>query len=596
MPVVLNSAVYDRLREIVASVLELDPDDVANDASFYEDLGASSLEKVEITVRVENDFGVRIAPAEAAEISCLLDAAALLERKGAGSGPVNLAHRLVGARLEAGRGGAIAYEDPELGEVSYTRLAEAARGYAAGLRAAGVPQGSRGLVVAEDSVATVAALLGLWWGGYVPVAVSALLSDAEIAFIAGDCAARVAHLDISAARQRGLAADLAALHQTSGDAVRNAMRSAATTTTTATAAADAPGSYAWPSGVEALLQYTSGTTGRPKGVRHCAAGIAAMLDGFGSVLGLTRDDVVLSTARMSFGYGFSSSILCPLDVGARVALIRGVADVHAVTAALERYRPTVLCSVPRIYAALLDTTAPEGRFSSLRLCLTAGEHCPELLAGRIHSAMGAALMNCLGATEVMHVVLATPPGGVSLGSVGFPVPGNTITVRDDDGLPVPDGTEGRLHVAGPQVALGYLERPEADAVTFADGGAYTGDLARFAPDGSVEYLCRGDDVLNLGGHKVLPGEIEDAIRAVAGVAECRVVPDVDEDGLELAVACVVVEGDTDQTAVRKSIRTALRRELGMHKRPSRIEFFEQLPETSTGKISARRLREQVAHS
>jgi acyl-coenzyme A synthetase/AMP-(fatty) acid ligase len=146
------------------------------------------------------------------------------------------------------------------------------------------------------------------------------------------------------------------------------------------------------------------------------------------------------------------------------------------------------------------------------------------------------------------------------------------------------------------VALGYLDRPDAQAKTFADGGAYTGDLVRLAADGSVEYLCRADDVLNLGGHKVVPGEIESAIKAVAGVAECRVVPDLDDDGLELAVACVVAESGSDPAAVRKDISGVLRRELGMHKRPSRIEFFDKLPETSTGKISARKLREQVARS
>lgn len=619
MPAVWKATAVDRLREIVASVLELDLDEVDADALFYEDLGADSLEKVEITTRIETDFGVRLATAESAEVRNVQDAADLLERKGAGEesadlpegggagpepvgpaphegaagDPVDLLERLVDRHIAAGRGEAVAYIDPDLGEVSYERLREAARGYAGALRAAGVAAGTRGLIVAEDSVATVVAILGLWWAGCVPVPTTPMLTDAEIAFIAEDCSAGFVHVDAGAAKQRSLRTAFGELPVLTGEDVREAARSGRANP--AHRPDEAPEAARWAPGVEALLQYTSGSTGRPKGVRHAAPGLINMLESFGRVMGVRPDDRVLSTARMSFGFGFSSSVLCPLDAGACTVLIRGSVDVQVVMAAVQRHRPTVLCSVPRLYAALLDSAEREGTkvFSSLRLCLCAGERCPEALSERIRATVDAELMNCLGATEVMHVVLATPPGQCPPGSVGVAVPGVTVTVRDDRGAVVPDGEDGRLHVAGPTTALGYLDRPEAAVATFADGGVYTGDLVRRTSDGSIEHLCRADDVLNLGGYKVAPGEIESVVRETEGVADCKVVPTTDDDGLEQAVVYAVAEDGSDTAQVRKAVMTAVRRKLAVYKRPSRVEFLDELPVTSSGKVATYKLRKRV---
>ncbi|MFD6334858.1 AMP-binding protein [Streptomyces niveus] len=584
----LIDIVRNRLRKIVASVLEVEKEDIESGALFYEELGISSLEKVAITAAVEREFGA-LSVEDAAALTSLNTAASVLSERATSLRGVNLIDRLVAAHVSAGRGERASFLDPQAGEISYADLLDASRGYAGALRATGVPVGARGLLVADDSVATVIAVLGLWWHGCVPVVISPVLTDDEVRYITADCAAAMVHLDATPKRQRALEELFATTTQFTGADVRTAL------TTGEPGPARRPQgagpSASWSAGHEALVQYTSGSTGTPNGVRHSAGAIAAMADGIGTVLALTPEDTVLSTARMSFGYGFGNSILCPLAAGSRVALIRGPVDVHSLAAAMRRHQPTVLFSVPRLYAALLNTPETAALASdSVRLCVAAGENLPGPLSERIRTSFQADLLNGLGATEVLYIVVGTPPGKERPGTFGVPVRGITATVRAADGTPVADGEEGRLHIIGPTVALGYIGRPEDTAVTFADGGAYTGDVVRRAPDGTFTHLCRADDLLNLGGYKVVPSEIENVIRGAEGVQDCVVVGGRDADGLEQAVAYLVARPGSDEPVVRRTVTTAIRGSLAAYKRPDRLEFLDKLPTTSTGKLAAFELR------
>jgi len=477
--------------------------------------------------------------------------------------------------LSAGKPDATAYVDAG-GQITYAELARAVHAYAARLDGSAFRPGSNALIVADDSIATVVAILGVWWAGGVPVPVSPMLTPAEIEFIAADCSATYLHVDERA--ETRLPAK-GALDLPRGRADRMAPYDG-----------EIPAPAHQGDGDIVLIQYTSGSTGQPKGVLHTRTGIDSVLSGFGRIMALSPADTVLSTAKLSFGYGFGNSLLFPLAAGARTVLSAGPPDVFQVAATLAAHRPTVLCSVPRVYAALLERVR-QGEalaFGSLRLAVSAGEHLPAPMCGEFAQVCSAPLVNGLGATEVLHIVVAT--NGSRPGSTGIPVPGVRITVRDDQGGVVPDGVEGRLHVSGGSVAAGYLDRADATARTFADGGAYTGDIVRRAVDGDLEYICRRDDLINVGGFKVSPFEVEAAARDVDGLSQVAVVGSRDASGLEQAVAYLVPINGVDRGVLRSAARRAFRDQLPVFKRPAVIEVVDQLPVTSTGKLARFKLR------
>lgn len=493
-------------------------------------------------------------------------------------GEDNVLLRLVAAHVAAGRGDAICYVDAGGANLSYGELYRAAGTLAGVLRAAGARPAGRCLVVSDDTIATVVLVLGLWWCGCVPVPISPLLSAAEIAAVAAHCSADMMYLAVARPKYDQLTGQFAARVVIEPAHVHHAIRTAL-----AGGPQDLPEFAPQCPDAEVLVQYTTRTTGVLHGVRHSARALHAVLDGFGSVLQLDPQDTVLSSVKLSFGYGFGNSLLLPLAAGARTVMLAGAVDAAAVADVLSSRRPTVLFSTAGLYRQLFQVFGAATFGASLRLAVSAGGYLPLQLVRRCAELWGVPMLYGLGATEVLHIVVC---GGAD--SWGRAVPGVVATVRDDTGRTVSDGRTGRLHIAGPSVALGYVDEPDSSLRVFNDHGAYTGDLARRCGD-RIDYVCDADDRLD-GDSRVYATEIEHVVRGSAGVADCAVVGETDEHGRRQVVAYVIPSSAWACDDVRIEVLSYVRGHLAPARRPTRVEVLPTVPVALAGQFAQQRLR------
>lgn len=477
------------------------------------------------------------------------------------------------------------------GELTYRELQEQVCRVARILTEASVSPGDRVVLILRDGVTSVAGVLAAMRVGAVPVPVSPMLPVDDQRYVTADCGARAVVVeDADGELARDFSYRFPDVLLWSRGPGRGPVRSLTKDVAHAT-----PLEAVSPRGAEdaALIQYTSGSTGRPKGVVHLHGGLLAFPQGLGRHLGITREDRFLSTAKLPFGYGFGNSLLLPFSVGASAVLFAGRAEPHAVADLLRRTRPTLLFAVPTLYAALLSMPQATERldFSTVRLAVSAGEHLGPQLSTRLTETFGLTMVNGLGATECLHIVLATETGVSPPGSTGVTVLGFEAEVCDDEGQVLGAGGIGHLRVRGPSVADRYWNRPDLSAETFRDGWVYTGDTMMRDADLEWVYLGRSDNILNNGGMKILPSEVEEKIRAVSGVGTCAVVGVPDENDVTRIVAYVVPEaGETEQLSGR--VQVALRQALPPFKRPQIIRLVDALPTTSTGKTARFLIRQR----
>jgi benzoate-CoA ligase family protein len=458
----------------------------------------------------------------------------------------------------------------------------------------GVGLGDRVVVLLPDCVTFVVAVLAAMRVGAVPVPTSPVLTIEEQAHIIEDCGARAVVVDDPS----GAVTDVirrrfpdTVLWSRRGGPGLPGLAEQADAATPYTAVAER--SAADP----ALMQYTSGSTGQSKGVVHLHGGLLGLPPIIARHLSLTSADRILSTAKLPFGYGFGNSLLLPFAVGASAVLFEGRADPHNVSRLVRAFQPTLLFSVPTLYAGLLAIPGAPHRLdlSSVRLAVSAGEHLGATLGGKLTDVLGLSMVNGLGATECLHICLCTDPAEYTPGSTGQPLPGIEVELLDEQGQELHGPGAGRLRVGGPGVAAGYWNQPELTAETFRDGAVHTSDVVRREADGSWNFLGRTDSVLNVGGMKVVTSEIEETILRTPGVRACAVVGVPDEDDLTRIVAYVVAQPGTAHELPSR-VLADLRAALPPYQRPQRIRVVNELPTTSTGKTARFLIRSRERES
>ena len=335
------------------------------------------------------------------------------------------------------------------------------------------------------------------------------------------------------------------------------------------------------------LLYTSGTTGKPKGVELSQTNLLHAAGETAEAVGLGPDDVVVGVAALFHAFGLGPGLLGTLLRGAGLVLLDDL-DARAALDAARRHRATVHYGVPSLFATeMREIEGGSGRApGALRVCMASGGPMSDGLARRVEKCFGAPVLAAYTLTEAASTVAAgrvADPSGKRRFTVGRPVGATSVRVTDDDGVVLPAESVGEIRVRGPGVMCGYYRQPAATTAAF-DGEGYlrTGDLGMLDEDGHLHLVGRRVDTIARGGFDVHPREVEDRLAAHPAV-ERAVVVGVPDDALGEAVcACVVrVEGGV---VTEEELREWAALALAKYKLPDLIRFMDDLPLTSTGKV------------
>ncbi|MFF7971126.1 AMP-binding protein [Streptomyces sp. NPDC007905] len=335
----------------------------------------------------------------------------------------------------------------------------------------------------------------------------------------------------------------------------------------------------------ALIAFTSGTTGRPKGCMHFHRDVLAIADTFSRhVLRPHEDDVFAGSPPLGFTFGLGGLVVFPLRAGAS-ALLLEQAGPRQLLPAIAEHRVSVLFTAPTAYRAMLD--ALDGHdTSSLRRCVSAGENLPAATWRAWRERTGLRLINGIGATELLHIFISAADEQARPATTGVPVPGWQARVQDADGAPVPDGEPGLLAVRGP-VGCRYLADPRQREYV-RGGWNVTGDTYVRESDGHFRYVARADDMIISAGYNIAGPEVEDALLRHPDVVETAVVGRPDEARGQVVVAYTVLRDGSRRDP--EALRTFLKSELAPYKCPREFVFLDALPRTATGKLQRFRLR------
>lgn len=348
----------------------------------------------------------------------------------------------------------------------------------------------------------------------------------------------------------------------------------------------------------ATLNYSSGTTGEPKGILHAHKDLPLTSQLWGvNVLGLREDDRTFSVAKLFFTFGQGGNLIFPWYAGASIVLYPG--SPRQATNLLEqiaRHKPTILYNAPTSYATILamDDFTEQYDISSLRLCVSAGESLPAPIWERWKERTGVDIIDGIGSTENYHIFLSNSPGDVRPGSSGKPFEGYELKVADDDGAEVPQGEIGNLLVKGETAALYYLHQYKRSHQTFQGDWLFTGDKYYVDEDGYYWHAGRSDDMLKVGGIWVSPVEVESTLLQHEAVQEVAVVGKTDDDDLVKPLAYVILkDGFTGSDELSDELVAHSTKHMADYKRPRWIEFVDELPKTATGKIQRFKLRDDA---
>ncbi|MGH7001539.1 MAG: AMP-binding protein, partial [Stellaceae bacterium] len=341
----------------------------------------------------------------------------------------------------------------------------------------------------------------------------------------------------------------------------------------------------------ALIAFTSGTTGLAKGTMHFHRDVLAICDCFPrSTLKAGPDDVFCGSPPLAFTFGLGGMLLFPMRVGASTLLLPKV-TAEGLLQAIERHRCTVSFTAPTLYRAMTEMV-PRFDISSLKKCVSAGETLPLPIFESWHRATGIKIIDGIGSTELLHILISAADDEIRPGATGKPILGYQAMIVDEAGNPVPPNTIGRLAVRGP-TGCRYLDALEQQRKYVQGGWNLTGDAYRMDEDGYFWYQARTDDMIISAGYNISGPEVEAVLLDHPHVLECAVVGSPDRERTEIVKAFIVLRRSaTGNDEMRRQLQDYVKAQIAPYKYPRAIEFVASLPRTETGKVQRFRLREQ----
>ena len=458
--------------------------------------------------------------------------------------------------------------------VSYRELDAAAAALGSALADRSVRPGDRVAFVLPNSIEWARCYYAIHYAGAVPVPLNPLLAPPEIEGILRDCEPRIvagagpALEKLHAALER-MEAPLALLDLDNPlpapPVARFEPRVDGSPTDTA------------------VILYTSGTTGRPKGVElsHFSVFWNAQLFAR-DLLRLTPADRCLAVMPLCHVSGHTCALTAAMFAGASVSLMDRF-DAASVLETIARDRITVFLGVPAMFWSLLDVQAPPGcDLSSLRACTCGGQALPEEVHRGFEQRFGVEIAEGYGLTEASPNITTNVYGAKRIGSVGPPVWGVTIRIVDDNGADVAPGERGEVIARSPGIMKGYFRNPEATAATIRNGWLHTGDIGRVDTDGYLYIVDRKKEIIISGGYNIYPREVEEALYAHPDVLEAAVIPWPDGKLGEKPVANVVAR--PGRTLDVEALRQWCAERVARYKVPRAFRILDQLPRGATGKV------------
>jgi len=491
------------------------------------------------------------------------------------------------ARLFAAVGGERPCLELEGGRcLDYATLQADAARYAGALQGLGLVPGDVVAVMAEKSAAVVALYLGCLRAGLVYHPLNTGYTARELAFYLGDSGSRLLVHD-PALEERAVTAAAACARPP-----RRVTLDAAGGGELATLAEGAvpfDGIHPCAEDTVAALLYSSGTTGTPKGIPLSHGNLAVNAAALREAWEFVATDVLVHALPLYHVHGLFITLGPCLLAGARLRLLPRF-EATAVRAALAG--ATLMAGVPTYYTRLLaDPGFGRADCRTVRLFISGSAPLAESTFHAFAERTGHVILERYGMTETGILTSNPLTGERRAGTVGRPLPGVEVRVRDNDGRPCAVGDVGEIEVRGANVFRGYLALPEKTAEAFtADGFFRTGDQGAFDPDGYLTIAGRSKDMVISGGLNVYPKEIETEIERAAGVTEAAVFGVPHADFGEAVVAAVTAAGALDE----EGLRAALRERLAGYKVPKRILQVDELPRNSMGKVQKNVLRERYA--